>query len=80
MSKWKKYESMAESSGDARKTPPKRMQQQFDTALGIWAFSQPNSIIRVAKVFRCMAQEVGKEMSFDESIHRAQKFAKGRLK
>ena len=83
MSKWGKYASMTNASDAAKEqrktTSQARRNKQLDTVLGVWAFSQPNSLIRVAKVFRCMAKEVGHSMSFDESIEKARNFSKGRL-
>lgn len=85
MTKWNRYKKEANSSLQNQSEIAKeqrshdRMQKQLDTALDIWAFSQPNSLIRLAKFYRELYSMSGETISYEDSIEMAKEKSKGRL-
>ena len=87
MSKWMKYKRSGDRPASQKSQVSlsnvvgnERLQKQFETALDIWAFSQPNSLIRLAKLFREWGNLHESPISFEESIEMAKEYAQGRLK
>jgi hypothetical protein len=71
-SKWEKYGSMF--------VQPFNMDNAFKKGLDIWANSQPNSILRVARVLRLIEEHRGGKMSFERSVALAGIIGKGKLR
>lgn len=79
-SKWEKYGSMFTESESESKPKPFNMDNAFKKGLDIWANSQPNSILRVARVLRLIEEHRGGKMSFERSVALAGIIGKGKLR